>query len=245
MVGEHQALTVAIEQLANAPDGREAAERAEAIDSLFAAHVAKENDVLLPSLLADKQVDLAQLLGEMHRLTAASQDETAFAEDASAPDLETALLSLLLDGATDLARAGQGDRACALAASAWAALRVPRPELAARVTAALHRLVRLARLTTAEPVAFLSSGNGGEIGTDPALDVRDMAASHRHETIFAEYSALVPGAGFVLVNDHDPKPLRYQFEAEHSGEFTWDYLEAGPKVWRGDREGPGTRGRLS
>jgi len=36
----------------------------------------------------------------------------------------------------------------------------------------------------------------------------------------------------VLVNDHDPKPLRYQFQAEHPGEFTWDYLESGPEAWR-------------
>ena len=43
------------------------AERAEAIDSLFAAHVARENDVLLPLLLAVEQVDLARLLGQMHR----------------------------------------------------------------------------------------------------------------------------------------------------------------------------------
>jgi len=34
------------------------------------------------------------------------------------------------------------------------------------------------------------------------------------------------------VNDHDPKPLRYQFEAEHRDAFTWDYLERGPRVWR-------------
>jgi uncharacterized protein (DUF2249 family) len=36
----------------------------------------------------------------------------------------------------------------------------------------------------------------------------------------------------VLVNDHDPRPLRYQFEAEHAGRYSWDYLEAGPEVWR-------------
>ena len=35
-----------------------------------------------------------------------------------------------------------------------------------------------------------------------------------------------------MVNDHDPKPLYYQFAAEHKGEFTWDYLEQGPAVWR-------------
>jgi uncharacterized protein (DUF2249 family) len=34
------------------------------------------------------------------------------------------------------------------------------------------------------------------------------------------------------VNDHDPFPLRYQFEATRTGQFSWDYLEAGPVVWR-------------
>ena len=36
----------------------------------------------------------------------------------------------------------------------------------------------------------------------------------------------------MLVNDHDPKPLYYQFAAEHAGDSTWDYLEEGPEVWR-------------
>ncbi len=34
------------------------------------------------------------------------------------------------------------------------------------------------------------------------------------------------------LGDHDPKPLRYQFEAEHAGQFTWLYPESGPAVWR-------------
>ena len=34
------------------------------------------------------------------------------------------------------------------------------------------------------------------------------------------------------VNDHDPKPLYYQFQAEHAGAFQWDYLEKGSDVWR-------------
>ena len=66
----------------------------------------------------------------------------------------------------------------------------------------------------------------------PVLDVREIRPAQRHITIFAIYQALLPGAGFILVNDHDPKPLRYQFEAEHAGQFTWDYLAEGPEVWR-------------
>jgi uncharacterized protein (DUF2249 family) len=67
---------------------------------------------------------------------------------------------------------------------------------------------------------------------DPILDVRAEPPARRHDLIFEHYDALEPGAGFVLVNDHDPKPLRYQFEAEHTGQFSWDYLEQGPEVWR-------------
>ena len=62
--------------------------------------------------------------------------------------------------------------------------------------------------------------------------MRSLPHGNRHGSIFDAYQTLLPGAGFVLVNDHDPKPLRYQFEAEHAGEFTWDYLEAGPQIWR-------------
>ena len=35
-----------------------------------------------------------------------------------------------------------------------------------------------------------------------------------------------------LVNDHDPKPSYYQFQAEMPGEFSWNYLESGPDNWR-------------
>ncbi|MBX3030143.1 MAG: DUF2249 domain-containing protein [Chloroflexi bacterium] len=67
---------------------------------------------------------------------------------------------------------------------------------------------------------------------DPVLDVREQPPVRRHGLIFETYAALDPGTAFELVNDHDPKPLYYQFAAEHAGEFTWDYLEQGPDVWR-------------
>lgn len=64
------------------------------------------------------------------------------------------------------------------------------------------------------------------------LDVRQEAPARRHSLIFETFDSLGSGEAFTLVNDHDPKPLRYQFEAEHAGEFTWDYLEEGPEAWR-------------
>ena len=235
MTAEHGQLASLAEALASAPSGADALAPATAIGSLFAAHVAKENELLLPRLRADEEVNLAELLGEMRRLTedgqgAAPTGPGAAAGSAiSAPDPERALLSLLLQAADDLSAAGQGDRACRLVASAWGSLRAPRPDLAVRATAALHRLVRL---VAAEPVSFRSGAPTEQASPGPLLDVRDLAPAQRHESIFAAYEALGAGSGFVLVNDHDPKPLRYQFEAERGASYTWDYLESGPQVWR-------------
>ncbi len=64
------------------------------------------------------------------------------------------------------------------------------------------------------------------------LDVRSLAPRDRHTLIFKRCDHLNRGEAFILVNDHDPKPLYYQLEAERAGQFGWDYVEAGPRVWR-------------
>jgi uncharacterized protein (DUF2249 family) len=67
--------------------------------------------------------------------------------------------------------------------------------------------------------------------TEKTIDVRSVAPAQRHPMIFNTFEALRPGESFVLVNDHDPKPLFYQFQAEYTGQFDWEYLEKGPD-WR-------------
>ncbi|MDE3067338.1 MAG: DUF2249 domain-containing protein [Verrucomicrobiota bacterium] len=64
------------------------------------------------------------------------------------------------------------------------------------------------------------------------LDVRAVPPARRHSLIFETYNGFGKGESFVLVNDHDPKPLYYQFSAEHAGLFTWAYEERGPETWR-------------
>lgn len=64
------------------------------------------------------------------------------------------------------------------------------------------------------------------------IDVREIPPRDRHPLIFSTWEALEPGAAFAIINDHDPKPLFYQFQAEHPGEVTWDYLASGPEVWQ-------------
>ncbi|MCC6610868.1 MAG: DUF2249 domain-containing protein [Burkholderiales bacterium] len=63
------------------------------------------------------------------------------------------------------------------------------------------------------------------------LDVRTIPPRERHPLIFRNFDALGPQETLELVNDHDPKPLYYQLQAER-GAIGWEYLESGPDVWR-------------
>jgi len=64
------------------------------------------------------------------------------------------------------------------------------------------------------------------------IDVRDIAPFERHRLIFERFAALQAGEAMELVNDHDPVPLRFQFEDRLPGRFDWAYLESGPELWR-------------
>lgn len=64
------------------------------------------------------------------------------------------------------------------------------------------------------------------------IDVRPMPPRERHPLIFETFRNLAVGESFQLVNDHDPKPLYYQFQAEYAGQVAWEYLEPGPETWR-------------
>ena len=68
--------------------------------------------------------------------------------------------------------------------------------------------------------------------TERIVDVRTEIPRLRHQLIFETFASLDADTAFVLVNDHDPKPLYYQLAAENAGEFSWNSLEEGPEVWR-------------
>ena len=68
--------------------------------------------------------------------------------------------------------------------------------------------------------------------TDQELDVRPLRKPDKHPAIFQAYDALTAGESFALVNNHDPRHLRDEFDAEHPGSYGWDYLSTGPRTWR-------------
>lgn len=64
------------------------------------------------------------------------------------------------------------------------------------------------------------------------IDLRPMLARERHALIFRELDSLEVGEALRFVNDHDPKPLYYQLQAERPGAFAWDSQPISNDEWR-------------
>lgn len=64
------------------------------------------------------------------------------------------------------------------------------------------------------------------------LDVRPLPPEARPSAIFQVVGGLAAGESLVLINDHDPRPLRHRFDAEDRERFAWEYMQEGPEVWR-------------
>ncbi|PZT76349.1 MULTISPECIES: DUF2249 domain-containing protein [unclassified Streptomyces] len=79
---------------------------------------------------------------------------------------------------------------------------------------------------------FTTVLEGGRPADSAVVDVREIPHGRRHPRIFTRFARLADGESFVLVNNHDPKPLRREFEATHPDAFTWEYVESGPEQWQ-------------
>jgi uncharacterized protein (DUF2249 family) len=64
------------------------------------------------------------------------------------------------------------------------------------------------------------------------FDVREIPCRVKHAQIFQRWADLPVGRHFVLINDHDPVPLWYQFTAQFIDAFDWDYLMRGPEEFQ-------------
>jgi len=70
------------------------------------------------------------------------------------------------------------------------------------------------------------------IGPDKVMDVRPIPCSVKHGLIISTWLSLPVGDHFILLNDHDPVPLYYQFAAQWPGTFSWQHLAKGPDEFR-------------
>jgi uncharacterized protein (DUF2249 family)/CRP-like cAMP-binding protein len=74
-----------------------------------------------------------------------------------------------------------------------------------------------------------SDSGGRAIATK--VDVRAIRATERHPLIFARFDALLEGGAMELTTDHEPRPLRAEFEAAHPGAYAWEQRRVGEGHW--------------
>lgn len=173
--------------------------------------------------------------GELRRHLAAA-DEALYAPASGAAETRLLVRALrtgidALEGQID-AVGRAGDRAAAVSAArtveALLAL-----HLSVEETVLLPALAALPGADLPGLAADFEALLRGDRLEQPAVvDVREIPPGRRHPRIFARYARLAPGESFVLVNNHDPKPLRREFEATHPGAFSWDYETSGPSLWQ-------------
>lgn len=60
--------------------------------------------------------------------------------------------------------------------------------------------------------------------------IRSLLPFERHDKIFEIWETLNPGQILRIINDHDPKPLPYQFEAEFKDKYEWEYEKTTPRI---------------
>jgi uncharacterized protein (DUF2249 family) len=75
MLGEHDLIRTLVAELTAAADPVRAAAAARALQAVFETHLAKENELILPLLVAASDVSLADILGGMHELLGAQDHD--------------------------------------------------------------------------------------------------------------------------------------------------------------------------
>ncbi|TAM93466.1 MAG: DUF2249 domain-containing protein [Jatrophihabitans sp.] len=191
MLDEHRTLVALIAELALSRDALHACTTAASAEAIFASHLGKENDLLLPAL-DQAGIDLPAVLQGMHEI---------------------------------LGGHGRGatDDSCGCGCGSDGGPAEP---------------IQIGRRPPEGFVPGMPATGGAAAAADGAdlpggdLDVRVLPHGQRHEIIFARLDALAPGEELVIVNDHDPKPLRYQTAALWPDVFEWTYRESGPQRWR-------------
>ena len=63
------------------------------------------------------------------------------------------------------------------------------------------------------------------------IDVRAFPTWERHPRVFAAFDALPIGGQLVVVSDHEPRPLRFEFDQQRADAFVWDQETPDEDVW--------------
>jgi CRP-like cAMP-binding protein/uncharacterized protein (DUF2249 family) len=82
------------------------------------------------------------------------------------------------------------------------------------------------------PAEEFGANNRGYSAGTARLDVRREPVWQRHPKIFAAFDKLPVEGVLEVVSDHEPRPLRYEFDVERPGAFLWDQRMVEECDWR-------------
>jgi uncharacterized protein (DUF2249 family)/quercetin dioxygenase-like cupin family protein len=120
-----------------------------------------------------------------------------------------------------------GTEACEMFAGTLARIGAGRPH---RVEAHQDAVLLVTMLKTRR--AAVSKASRDVASAVSVLDLREIPRAMRHLIVLDAFDSLSVGDSFILVNDHDPQPLRMQIEQMRDGEMRWEYIERGPEAFR-------------
>lgn len=66
------------------------------------------------------------------------------------------------------------------------------------------------------------------------LDVRSIPQWERHARIFAAFESLASGQALLVLTDHEPRPLRAQFDERYGAGYTWTARQLGDGRWEAE-----------
>lgn len=64
------------------------------------------------------------------------------------------------------------------------------------------------------------------MAVEHVIDVRTVPKPERHPLVFDAFAELDVGAGLILVNDHEPMPLKIEMENEFAEALGWEPLSS-------------------
>lgn len=68
--------------------------------------------------------------------------------------------------------------------------------------------------------------------TVTTLDLRELGCQQRHGLVFQCLGVMKPGQRIVIINDHDPEPLRQQIVAQFAERLEWSLEQRSPREFR-------------
>lgn len=94
----------------------------------------------------------------------------------------------------------------------------------------MNHAIALIAATPAAAGAPLPAGIDTGSATQ-VIDARPLPCPERRARVFAAAGMLAPGESFLLVNDHDPRPLHGHLCRGYGVAWVWSYELPGPEVY--------------